>query len=393
MDPVPTSPVVVPQRGLNGIVKWLLIGVGVLVLVGGSFGLGMRLKSSPTACPICTNPESISDSWSFQPLSPTQAKSYAQTKDFNLVLLPVEGSRVGTSIEVEEKISAGGGAIYQGSTDPMISPDLSKTAYIKDNQLWLISADGKEKVQVTRERPVSGLGPWSLDSKYVVFYSVGETLKGAFMGMLVEETRTFDQNKFPQGVFLADTVTGKVIWLSPLDNVVVWVSPTKLLTLIDANQAPTAGYIVFDIEKFEADTKTAGSGFAEWFYPQISTSISGKWALSLGRTGNESGTENYTKIVVADYPATEGVVVEEGRWAYIQKPIISPNGSKLLFRKYDVVNGPVYVQYWDGNSVRKIVDGEPEAWVDDNQFIYRVGEKFDKYLLYDLTSGQSKPLN
>lgn len=381
-----------PAKWNFGWMIWIAI-VFFAFGIGGAIGLGYGREQVVKETTATTTPE---DGWVVGVLPKTETKSYPVIRDGKLSLVSIDNNNNDTkSVIVDQNVLSGNGSIYTGSTDPAVPPDINKIAYLKDGgQAWLISANSKDKILLSKEILFSALGSWSPDSRYLILFSKNDTVSSLYEGMGVEDYKKLKETNIPSGVFLYDAQTGNISWLSPISNVVTWVGPTKLLTLPDPDQTPS-GYVIFDVESYEADTKTLRNSFEKWFYPQFSMSNGSKWALSLGRTGNESQSSSYSKIVIADFPDAEGTLIEEGKWAYIQKPIISPKGDKAIYRKYDVVNGPVYVEYWNEGKIARLVEGEPVMWIDGNRFIYTEGAgniMLRKSYLYDIVSKESKLL-
>src|SRR5215831_2480194 len=69
----------------------------------------------------------------------------------------------------------------QDVTDPQVSPDGNWVAYVlstvdsakdkRNNDIWMISWDGKQNVQLTNNAENESLPRWSPDGKYISFLS------------------------------------------------------------------------------------------------------------------------------------------------------------------------------------------------------------------------------
>ncbi|HUV72242.1 MAG TPA: hypothetical protein VMW25_04480 [Clostridia bacterium] len=391
------SPPVTVKEG----VKVPLFGTVVLVLVFSALStfLAFKLlgnKTATTSSPVAGLPDISSSpercqTLKFSPLPESKFKSYPQVQtetDKALVLLPLEKGPGREAVEVDTGVRFGWGELFYGSSDPLPSPDLNLIAYIKDSRLWLVSADGSQKTRVSDQLSVTYLSGWSPDSRYLIVQSVRNDINEMFAGMITEDTRQFSKDELGGGTYLIDTQKGEVSLLSPVKNFVSWLDSQRILAVYDGfSQNPS--YVVFDIEKYLANSLILREVFVDYFAVQFSVSqAAGKWALALGRTGGQGG--GFSKIVLADFPKTEGIVVDEGRWAQVQVPVLAPDGERLLYEKRDDPNQPV-VYYWDGARAKKLVEGFGAMWVDEKRLVFR--REKDKVFLYDLEASDFTPLN
>lgn len=379
-----------PRKSWTSLVVSCVVII-IAIVLGGVVGFGYGKKQTVNK----SSPVGFKNGWVVGTLPKTEIKSYPIVKDGKLSLVSIADNNSISSVVVDQDVLYGNGGMFVGSTDPAVSPDIKKIAYLKaGGQAWLVSANTKDKIILSKEILFSALGPWSPDSRYLVLFSSADDVAAMYEGQGAEDYKKFEKRNVPMGVYLYDSLEGKILWLSPITNVATWVGPTKLLTLPDVNQTPYS-YAIFDVQSYEVDTKTLRNSLSEWFYPQFSVSGNGRWALSLGKPGNEPNVISYAKIVMGDFPDVKGTLIEEGKWAHIQKPAISPRGDKVIYRKYDVANGPVYVEYWNGKKITRLVEGEPEIWIDENRFIYTEGLgniMTRKSYLYDIVSNEGKLL-
>lgn len=392
-----TEEIVVQNKGKD-IFKatTFLFGFLVILLILALGFVYQKLLVLKGKCPQATvsTGKSVScESIKFAPLPQSKRKSYPIVVDHNLILLPID-EKVEGGIKVDSEIESGNGAIEYGNTSPLPAPNLQTIAYIKNRFLWLVSADGNRKVSISDKLPTSYISGWSTDSRYLIFSSLGESISQMFEGMGIEDTRQFPKRYLPVGMYLVDTQKGEVSWLSPISNFVTWLDSNKIIVK-DTLYGSVQNNVVFDVENYLADTKTLRDSLSKYFYPQFSVSqAQGKWALALGQPGGTAEQKSFARIVIADYPNVEGKTIGEGNWADIQWPILAPDGNRLIYQKYGVVNGPTFVQYWDGRESKRLVEGHPIMWVDNNRFIYNVFiTKQEKVFLYDLQSLSSIPLN
>ncbi len=395
MENLETSIVPVKQ----GLRVPLLVVIGLLILFSAASAFvslklfGVKIVRFDETPPLHeSSPSSSYSVFKFTPLPQSKFKSFPILQDEEkktLTLFPLDKSN-GDPIKVDTEVTRGREALYYGVSYPLPSPDLNTVAYIKNDRLWLVSADGSKKVRVMDNLFVSFLSGWSPDSRYLIVNSEENNINVMFMGMGIEDNRQFEKEVLPGGVYLVDTQKGKVTWLSPIKNLVTWIDSVRVITANEMN-SPTPSYVVFDVEKFAADTKILRETFRGYFATQFSTSnASGKWALALGKPGGSSGQAGFGKIVLADFPQTEGKVIDEGGWAFVQWPILASDGKRLLYEKREDPNVPV-VYYWDGAKSQKLVEGFQPMWVDKDRFIFH--REKDQVFLYNLGTSQSTALN
>lgn len=334
----------------------------------------------------------------FTPLLKVKQKSFPIIVDDKLILLNI--SQPGqTSINTGIKVFGGGSSIYQGASDPLPSPDLTKIAYISDGKLGLITADGKSKIELPLNFKVSYLTAWSPDSKKLLISVPGQNLLTASEGMggLADEIK-FDKDSYAGGFYLVDTEIGKVT-LTPLIGGMSFMDNNNILaTLENYGSVGNTNYILFNTETFTANTKILRDSFKDYFYPQISFNQYGKkWAFSIGNTGNEANQVSSSKIIVANFPSLNGQILEQGTWAEYQFPMLSPTGKNVVYTNHiPPVDWNLIV--WDGQSKRRIEGNNKfRIWVDDDRFIYSqsIGQTTinQKYYLYDLKTSQSTSID
>jgi len=309
----------------------------------------------------------------FQPLPASQFKSFALFNQDKLMLIPLDSNL--PIIDVDNNVSWGEGTIYQGDNEPVSAPNLEMVAYLKNQQLFLTSSDGQHTRAFDPNLKVRFISGWSPDSEKLIVFSTNDGIVSLFDGMWTEEAvppeTTFSSKRYPGGFYLCDVATGKITHLYPIDKFVSWINSDSVLTYY--TPVPNDNwYMTFNIETFTLNTQILKDVLNSYFYPGISFNPSGSiWAVDYS-----PDISSPSKMVVADFPSLEGIVIEELAWASRQQPMLSPQGDRLLYRGDDGANQPQIVFLWhsDINQIQEVAQGIPQMWVDNDSFIYAVYE-------------------
>ncbi|PJA87101.1 MAG: hypothetical protein CO141_01250, partial [Candidatus Moranbacteria bacterium CG_4_9_14_3_um_filter_42_9] len=245
-------------------------------------------------------------------------------------------------------INCCGGELGLGNSDPLVSPDLRFTAYIDGDahDLWVLSNETLVKTKISTGGNVTYITAWSPDSSKILYYSQKDSLASIKNAMAPWDTVEKFSPQSLSGFVLKDIKTSQTTALTPLDYVIGFVGNGTLLAKTgDASER----LVTFDIGKFSADYSliTESFGFGSM---QFSLSQDGKkWAFHY--SANPTDDAN---IVFASFPQKMGVTVDSGTWAEVQWPVISKDGSKLLYQKADGVIEPGvpqnYVWYYDSSK-------------------------------------------
>lgn len=330
----------------------------------------------------------------FQPPQSTPSRSFPIVQDKTLVLLPISDD-IKTPVKTSLEVMSGGRSIYQGGDDPTPSPDLHTTAFINtDGSLGLINAEGLNKLNLPNNLFVDYISGWSPDSKRLIVHSTSNDLSKTYNGYGGPPTSMeFPMNRLPGGFYLVDVVNGKVTFLYPLSGFVDWIDSNKVLAVVQLSYEPREQYIIFDTNNFLADYETLKDKFSKFEFAWFSFDDSGKkWAISLGNTGNDQTKPSYSDIILADFPAITGQTVDQGGWADVQLPNLSPSGKLLVYAN----SGNLVI--WDGTNKTRVEDARFIMWINDNQFIYsktfgQATNQQTKYYLYEVGTAESAPLN
>lgn len=397
------SPIVI------GIVAIILLALGFLFFKGyinfpeevNIIMLTKNQLNSPAGKVVETSsqqPQIYSVVASFTPLPEIELQSFPVSKEEKLVLVPLPS--YGQAPITTQIPNAGYNALSNfGSTLPEPAPNFKKIAFIENGMFGLISADGKHITRLPKELKAEYITAWSPDSKKLIVYSSKQSLEDIFGGYGVDYNKQYDPQKLPGGFYLLDTEKGSITALEPINSFVNWVGNEKILALFSSQsykEIPIEHYILFDLNTFKADAKILESKFEGYFGKQLSFSADGKkWAISLGNTGNPQGA-SYSNIILADFPDTKGSVIDEGTWAEVQGPIISPDGRRIIYVNHR--GGSFWeTTLWDGQSKKLLTSGSPHIWLNNDQFIMtRIETQEDKTLtrvfLFDIPSGNEQQL-
>ncbi len=331
-----------------------------------------------------------SDFQSFAISKETSRTSYGLYK---LTLLPINGE---SPIITDNETAGMGGALYLGDVSPQSSPDLKKAAYIsKDNQLKIISADGKSEIELPDNLLVSYISGWSPDSKKLIVYSQESSYIGG-EGAATTPTPRPATKYLPSGFYLLDLEKGEGKLLAELKGVDKWINNEKVLTVTSGEKDQFA---IFNIKTGHLDTSTLKGLFDQYFGVQTNFNHDGKlWALTLGNTGNDPSKPSSSLIVLAQFPKIEGITIDSGRWADVQMPKLSPNADNLIYIRAERNSGEDEQDaiYLNQNSINtRLTKGYPLMWTDNNNFIYSYNPNYpqlQQYYIFDISTKSSRRL-
>jgi Tol biopolymer transport system component len=281
------------------------------------------------------------DSWTL-PISKKKGYPLFNANDKKLSIFDIQDM---TSKSTDIIITCCGGLINVGNMEPLPSPDMFYTVYIDNvkQDLWLISNDTLERAVITKGGGVTYITGWSPDSQKVVFYVDRETLASRKDGPAPWETvEKFNETQM-YGFYMFDINSGKLTSLSPLQNIISFVDAD---TILAKTAEDSENLVTFDIKNFVADYGFVSEKFG-FGTLQYSFSANGKkWVF----THSFNPTED-ANIILADFPSKEGTIIDSKGWAEVQSPIISPDGTKVLYQRYDNYLEPgipdIYVWLYD----------------------------------------------
>lgn len=377
-----------PRRSMLFRISILLL---VIALSAGSFFAGKMMdtqqsqitETSPTTLlgsqintTVGTN-GTVSTS-PFPGVSEKGPQAYPVVDNNKLIWVSIKNPQEKNASYTKEVSDYGGGALGFGVHPFLRAPDLLKAAYINtENQLEIISSDGSV-VTPAPGLAIQYLTSWSKDSKKLVVYVTPQTIQTILnpegMNATDPSQTTHDMSKSGTvgGYYLID-LTKKVVNHLPMlsgVNVYDFIDNTELL-ISTSGYNHTDNYATFDVETLVYDPTKLFNLLTEYFNPQVSTSADGSvWAMTLTQSKTmHSGNEDAT-IVIGKFPIIPTTVVKKGGFAQAQGPLVSPKGTKVLFRMYDVLNGPKYIHVYQDGKDERAVEALPEMWVNDTQFVY-----------------------
>ena len=413
-QPAKSKPVPAWMVGVLILIIGIMIGFGTRSYLAGP---GVSIQPPLTDQISDTNADSVQNldqkisgiSSQVQFFSPpkTNRKSFPVTKDGLLRLVSVvPGDLV---IKYPEDVAGSGYSFGKGFSEPSSSPDMAKIALItQKGQLRVIDSEGRSVASVGANLKVGYISGWSPDSQKLIFYVFGSKISnmifpdGPVLPESVDQNPKFTPGAGIEGFYVLDFMAQKIEFLAPISDAsfLAWIdAKTILVTVKNFGQGPEVA-AAFNVETYQARAGEYKDIFKDWFGPQMSFSPDGKkWAITL-HSAFSVGDDSTAAIILADFPARSGVTIESGKFAYIQGPRISPDSKKVIYRAHDVVNGPNFVQLYDGSQTKRLFEGIPLEWIDANSFIYAVfSPNFasnltmaQNYFKYDLTTGQSVEL-
>lgn len=334
----------------------------------------------------------------FVPLPSVNQQSFPVIQDEVLTLIPLNKENknpIVTNIPLKGisfRYSRNQGI---STTAPDPSPDFKKIAFIENNSLQIITADGKNKLSLSPSFEVSEIWSWSPDSKKILVSSPTKTLEEEMIisGMGesgVKQTTTFPKERIKGGNYLVDIENGEVTSLYPTDGAssIQWIGSNKLL--VEMGHTNREGsFFIFDVTNFRGDAKTFENLGNDYFGRHFSSdSLGKKWAVSLGNTGNNPAKESSSNIVIADFPSLKGTIINQGSWASVQSPYISPPGTKVIYVVLADLDPQWNIGIWDGTNKSILEDARPVMWINDNEFIYETGSygQNTQLYIYDIPS-------
>lgn len=416
----PQTPVQVIQK--PEVPKWLVLVLMLLLGILGGFGLRGSLETpktteiaetSETGTQVQVNDseqtsDEVSTQVQFFAPETTKRLSFPATKEGVLHLVSTEpGDLV---IPYAAPVSWGGGWLGHGTTDPTASPDLTKIGLItKAGEFRVVNSEGKLIMSAGSALKADYVTAWAPDSSGVIFHVTTPTLYDSFVPMgpvpedQIPQNPSFQPGQGVSGFYWVDLVNKKISLLAPLDqaNVLEWVDHDRLLVSIQPQGSSKEIFATFNLQTYQADAAPYKPVFENLFGPQMSFGALGKkWALSVHHNANGGAGTETVKIVLADFPSLTGTTIAEGAFAMIQQPILSPDETKVIYQGHDVVNGPNFTYYFDGQKAEKLFEGIPVAWIDNQSFIVaNFNPEFSsnlnhatKYFKYDVTTKKTTEL-
>lgn len=351
------------------------------------------LPSTSTIAESWTKPKSIQKGYPIVKFTPTdqQPKRNLYIYSFSTKSLRNTNLLLGGS----------GRDTIHGRLDAVPSPDMLYTAYVDSNYtLWILSNETLQAQQVTQTKGTNIIG-WTPNSKKLLYNIDKSTILTSTHGMGSGPTGVinFDKND-AGGVFVFDIYSGAMQKLSPINDtneIIEIIDNSRLLTNVDS----TGGkLIVFNFDTFQADYGFVKEEFGFGADQHTFSADGKKWAYTLSR--NPTTDAN---IIYADFPNKEGLVIESGEWAYVQRPIISQDGFRVVYAKREgltqigIPRNFTYLYDATTKIKKQLIEGNPLKWADSSTIIITRPNAEDgsadalEYYLVDIKTGSSTKMN
>lgn len=390
LEASPNTPYSAPQKSILSRILLLLL---VITLSAGSFFAGKMMSaqksqitetssttldgSQVNTATVATGTASVPAS-QFPEISEKGPQAYPVIDNNKLIWISIKNPQEKNTSYSKEISDFGGGALGFGVVPFLRAPDLLKAAYINsEKQLEIISSDGTI-VKPIPELPIQYLTSWSKDSKKLVVYVAPQTIQSILNQESMnpadpaQTVHDMSNSKTVGGFYLIDLTKKKVSQLPMLSGVSVYdfIDSNRLLISMSRYDNKD-NFATFDVETLVFDPTKLFNAFTDYFAPQFSTSADGSvWAITLSLEKTMHTNESSATIMVGTFPTVPTTVVKKGAFAQFQGPLVSPKGTKVLFRGYDVVNGPKYIHVYQDGKDERVVEALPEMWVNDTQFVY-----------------------
>ncbi|HCC84188.1 MAG TPA: hypothetical protein DEP87_00675 [Candidatus Pacebacteria bacterium] len=374
---------------------WL---ISVVALVGGLIvGFGTRSWLSGAADLPQFQPNPVAEVSGQKTQTTTEASQtssldsvrFFTQADTNRLAFPVTQKGILRSVSIQpgdlvlqyaDEVVSSSGAQGLGENTPLAAPDLSKIALItKTGEFRIVNAEGKLLMSAGSNFKADYITSWSPDSSAVIFHVESPTLmttlfhQGMGSEILIQPGPKFDANAEATGFYLVDLATQKFSQLTPLNEALVleWIDRSRLLVSVKAFGTSNETYAVFNLDTYQAEAAPYKEVFKNLFAPQISFGQNGRnWAISLHQSSQGTAGTNTVKIILAEFPSLTGKIIAEDGFAMVQKPILSPTETKVIYQGHAEVNGTNFVFYFDGAEAKKLFEGVPLFWIDDQNFVY-----------------------
>lgn len=280
---------------------------------------------------------------------------------------------------VDKSIAWGGGFFGTGTLDPTVSPDLLYTIFFDSKgNFYLLSNETREKRLIVNVEngDLALVSGWSPDSKKIIFY--------------VEEKPGIG---FLPRAHASDFVVLKKFYLFDIDSGIL----TKLdfqppfISFIDASHVLVGSSSdvsrLINLQSFQFENIT----IKNLTDLQVNFSNDGKWWSFAHSKGDNSS------IYYAQFPNTDGVLIDSGAYADVQWPTFSPDNTKIAYEKAEGEVGEksgipktrIWIYDVSNKTKKSYVLGKPERWIDEKRLIVSGIGGVDKnlYILH-IDSGQ-----
>lgn len=301
------------------------------------------------------------------------------------------------------KTSRGSGALGFGEDDPLLSPDGRLIVFINtedNNSLYFISDQNQKALKIT-DYPVRYLNSWSSDSSKILFYSDDDNLISRKAGNEMgggpyptwEKTETFTKS-FAPGFHSFDINNGVDVYLPQLTTADKFIDSNRIIAEVNQPENDQKRFVLFNVDTFVADYATVNYPNKSFGLQKSFSADGNYWVINKDNGNTESGT----KMIYAKFPSQEGDLIDSASWAFVQRPMISPNNRHVAYQKRgSEISKGLYSEktiIWDISSkkVIKELDGIPKYWIDKNTLLIS-GNNPSSYFSFDVTTQEKVDIN
>jgi hypothetical protein len=290
----------------------------------------------------------------FEPIS-SQGQSYPliskDFKSFHLSQLndPSKGTKL---IPISH---SGSGSLGFGEDDPLASPDFGKVAYFGKEGLHIVTGDGKTDKLVSDQIKLGYFSGWSHDSNKLLVY--GEPTPVTTENTTCEGCFYPDYESSPSAYlgyrpdfYLIDTQKGTITPEKKIKNYQKWIDNDQILVSNDTSKP--LNLWVYSISGNKETTTIPDLNNIDNL--QSSFSQDGKkWTMT------QASISGGSRIILADFPKADGTLIDQGGWAYVQFPLISPDGTNIIYLRPAPDGTDGWVVLWENGMVHDLVNGRP----------------------------------
>lgn len=313
---------------------------------------------------------------------------------------------IGETKSLPIKARCCGGALFIGSTGPLLSPSHKRIAYINedDKNLWVIDSGRENNLKVSdqgKERndlfwgTAISISGWSSDERWLIYQVTIED-----EGMVTNPQDKF-QPPILEGFYAADLKEGKIYFLPGLTTFVDFLPQSNLIVFVKEKREPEKGNQT-DLYSYDLASKKIeklGETMKGTFISQFSFSPDKKYfAYVIGETD-----PSLSRMVYSALDGSGDQELARGTFAEIQWPHISPDGRYVAYERSNPASCPdggsgcpqAKLVIYDLNSETEKTYGEIKKilyWFDDNYLVVLGGKYFDPWSLQivDTNTGSVK---
>lgn len=228
-----------------------------------------------------------------------------------------------------------GGSLHVGNLEPLSSYTRRRIAFIdkNDQNIWLVDSNGENKVRISNQglvetKDVWGTGlylsGWSGNEEWLIYH-----VEISDNGMGIDPKDKL-QPSVIAGFYAANLKEGKIYYLPNLPNFVDFLPKSNSVVFIkDERDLYTRDLVTGEVKKLTQKS------FEGTFAGQFSFSDDGHFAYTVG-----DPNLSFQKLIYTSLDNLESREIVKGRWAEVQFPKISPDGSLIAYEKYTPADCP-----------------------------------------------------